>query len=259
MKYLGIIQARCGSTRLPNKVLKPLAGKPAVLRMVERAKRSKYLDEVVVATSEKAVNLPLVAACAQSGVRVFVGSEDDVLDRYFQVARLLKPEYVIRLTADCPCFDPALLDDAIDEMDDGIDFLVSSSETLPDGLGFAVVKFEVLRTAWREAKLASEREHVTLYIANNREKFRCQDYLSRIGNHGDERWTVDEPEDYELVSTIFDHFVPEGGDAKFTYAEILDFLDSHPELRKINAMYARDEGLVKSLQEDHIVDFDPDE
>lgn len=259
MKFLAIIQARCGSTRLPGKVLKPLAGKPAVLRMAERVKRSKLVDEVVVATSEDAANLPLVACCAEAGVRVFVGSEDDVLDRFYQVARLLRPEYVVRLTADCPCFDAALLDEAIGELRDGADYLAPTSETLPDGLDFEIVAFDALKAAWREARLASQREHVTQFIVRNPDRFDCQDYVSKNGDHGDERWTVDEPEDYELVSAIYDHFVPDGGEADFTYGDVLGFLDSRPELRAINARFTRNEGLAKSLREDRVVAAAADE
>ena len=114
MKYLAMIQARCGSTRLPNKVLKDLCGKPALARMIERVQKSRRVDEVMVVTSIAKNNLPILGLCASLGIRVGVGSEDDVLDRFYQTARLLQPSYVIRLTADCPCFDAELLDEAID-------------------------------------------------------------------------------------------------------------------------------------------------
>ena len=105
MKYLAMIQARCGSTRLPNKVLKDLCGKPALQRMIERVQRSKLIDEVMVVTSIEKNNLSILKLCADLGVRVGIGSEDDVLDRFYQTTKLIKPEYIIRLTADCPCFD----------------------------------------------------------------------------------------------------------------------------------------------------------
>lgn len=250
MKFLAIIQARNGSTRLPGKVLKDLSGKPALIRMVERVRRSSSLDEVIVATSVAEENLSIVKVCAESGVRVFIGSEEDVLDRYFQAAKLFHPEYVVRLTADCPCFDPALLDEAIGELKPESDYLSMMSETFPDGLDFEIVRYEALKEAWKEARLLSQREHVTRFIVDNESKFRCQDFTSKIGYHGDERWTVDEPEDYELISKIYEHFVPLGKDALFGYEDVLRFLAENPSLKRLNDRFARNEGLAKSLRED---------
>ena len=110
MKYLVMIQARCGSSRLPNKVLKDIAGKTDLQWVIERVRRSRLIDEVMVVTSIDKNNLPLIRLCTELGVRVFVGSENDVLDRYYQAARLLQPEYVVRITADCPLFDWRYLD-----------------------------------------------------------------------------------------------------------------------------------------------------
>ena len=121
MKYAAMIQARCGSSRLPGKVLKDLCGKPCLQRMIERVRKSRLLDEVMVVTSMEKKDLPVLKLCAETGVRVFAGSEEDVLDRYYQAARLLKPEYVIRLTADCPCFDWKLLDLALESLDEKTD------------------------------------------------------------------------------------------------------------------------------------------
>ena len=164
MKYLVMIQARCGSSRLPNKVLKPLAGEPALLRMIERVKQSKLIDEVMVITSINKENLPILKLCSENGIRVGVGSEDDVLDRYYQTARLLKPEYVIRLTADCPCFDAELLDMAIESLDSDTDYLGMMSETFADGLDLEIIRYDALEEAWSKAKHSFEREHVTQYI-----------------------------------------------------------------------------------------------
>lgn len=250
MKYLALIQARSGSTRFPGKVLKDLAGKPMLLREVERVRASKAIDEVAVVTTVAKADLEIVGLCAENSIRVFAGSEDDVLDRYYQMAKLLDPEYVVRITADCPCFDPCLLDEAIASMDPEADYLGMLSETFPDGLDLEIVKFDALRKAWSEANLRSQREHVTQYIVRNPGLFRLQDFVSMLGNHGDERWTVDEPEDFELVSKIYEHF-SEGGEVRpFAYADILAFLDENPSLRGINDRFARNEGLQKSLRED---------
>ena len=137
MKYLAMIQARCGSTRLPKKVLMDLCGKPSLQRIIERVRRSNAIDEVMVITSIDKANLPILRLCADMGVRVGIGSENDVLDRYYQNARLLNPEYVIRLTGDCPCIDHGLIDQAISQMPAEIDYCSKTIETTyADGLDF---------------------------------------------------------------------------------------------------------------------------
>ena len=191
MKYLAMIQARCGSTRLPNKVLKDLCGKPALQRMIERVQKSKMVDEVVVVTSIERNNLPILNLCSEIGIRVGIGSEDDVLDRFYQTAKLLKPEYVIRLTADCPCFDAELLDMALSGMDEDADYMGMLSESFADGLDLEIMKFPALEKSWKEAEHSFEREHVTQYIVRHPEKFKLQDFKSPIGYFGDNRWTVD--------------------------------------------------------------------
>lgn len=253
MKYLVIIQARCGSTRLPNKVLKNLCGKPALQRMIERVQKSKVVDEVMVATSIAKNNLPILSLCAELGVRVGVGSEDDVLDRYYQTAKLLKPEYIIRLTADCPCFDAELLDDALLGIKDDTDYMGMLSETFADGLDIQIITYNALEKSWHEAVHSFEREHVTQYAIRHPEIFKLQDYVSPIGFFGNHRWTVDEPEDFEVVKRIYKHFMYDKNTDEFGYRDILNFLDEHPEIRQINSKFHRDEGLEKSIREDRII------
>ena len=254
MKYLVLIQARCGSTRLPNKVLKDLCGKPALQRMIERVQRSKVVDEVMVVTSVNRENLPILALCASIGVRVGIGSEDDVLDRYYQTAKLIRPEYVIRLTADCPCFDAELLDLALGEMAPDTDYMGMTSESFADGLDLEIMKFSALERAWQEANHSFEREHVTQYIIRHPELFRLQNFESPIGYFGNHRWTVDEPEDFELVKRVYEHFETELGRDDFGYRDILEFLNAHPEITALNSKYTRNEGLAKSIREDRIVE-----
>ena len=254
MKYLVMIQARCGSTRLPNKVLKDLCGKPALQRMIERVQRSTLADEVMVVTSVNRENLPILALCASIGVRVGVGAEDDVLDRYYQTAKLIRPEYVIRLTADCPCFDAELLDLALEEMAEDTDYMGMTSESFADGLDLEIMTFSALERAWKEADHSFEREHVTQYIIRHPELFRLQNFESPVGYFGDHRWTVDEPEDFELVKKVYEHFELELGRDDFGYRDILDYLNSHPEIKELNRMYTRNEGLAKSIREDRIVE-----
>ena len=248
-----MIQARCGSTRLPNKVLKDLCGKPALQRMIERVQRSKAIDEVMVVTSIEKNNLPILKLCADLGVRVGIGSEDDVLDRFYQTAKLLKPEYVIRLTADCPCFDAELLDQAISELKPDTDYMGMTSESFADGLDLEIMKFSALEKAWKEAEHSFEREHVTQFIIRRPEVFKLQDFHSPVGDFGYYRWTVDEPEDFEVVKQIYEYFLMSDKKDDFNYKDIITFMKAHPEVEKINQKYTRNEGLQKSIAEDHII------
>ena len=253
MKYLAMIQARCGSTRLPNKVLKNLYGKPALQRMIERVRKSTMIDEVLVVTSIKKDNLPILKLCSYLNVRVGVGSEDDELDRFYQTAKLLRPEYVIRLTADCPCFDAELLDMAIEQMGPDTDYCAMMSETFADGLDLEIIRFSALEKAWKEAEHSYEREHVTQYIIHHPEVFKQQDFVSPIGDFGHHRWTVDETEDFEVVSRIYEYFLEEKKTDDFGYKEILWYLEGHPEVMELNKKYQRNEGLQKSINEDVLV------
>ena len=253
MKYLVMIQARCGSTRLPNKVLKELCGKPALEQMIRRVQRSSKVDEVMVITSIEKANLPILKLCSEIGIRVSVGSEDDVLDRYYQTAKLLNPEYVIRLTADCPCFDSGLLDLAIEQMDEEADYCGMLSESFADGLDFEIMKFSALKKAWKEAIHSFEREHVTQYIIRHPELFKLQNFESPIGYFGNHRWTVDEPEDFEVVLKIYDYFFNICNKDLFDYKDIIQFLEDNPEIMNLNSKYSRNEGLKKSIKNDFIV------
>ncbi|MCI8599787.1 MAG: NTP transferase domain-containing protein [Lachnospiraceae bacterium] len=250
MKYLVMIQARCGSTRLPNKVLKDLCGKPALQRMIERVQKSRKIDEVMVVTSIKKDNLPILSLCSSLGIRVGVGAEDDVLDRFYQSAKLLRPDYVIRLTADCPCFDAELLDEAIRQLKPETDYCAMMSETFADGLDLEIMKFTALEKSWREAGHSYEREHVTQYIIRHPELFEQQDFVSPIGDFGNHRWTVDEAEDFEVVSRIYEYFLKEKQIEEFGYQDILEYLREHPEIAAINQKYQRNEGLQKSINKD---------
>lgn len=250
MKYLVLIQARCGSSRLPNKVMKKISGKTDLEWVLERVKRSKKIDEVMVITSVEKNNLPLIKLCTELNTRVFVGSEDDVLDRYYQAARLLNPEYVIRITADCPLFDWNYLDLAIEQLEADTDYMSELTESFPDGLDIEIMKFSVLEEAWQNAKMASEREHVTLYIRNHADKYKLQNFECPISGIGDKRWTFDESADLELIEKIYEYFINQGKE-NFVTEDILNFLRVNPALNSINAMINRNEGLSKSLKNDY--------
>lgn len=253
MKFAAMIQARYGSSRLPGKILMVLCGKPVLQHVIERVQRSKYIDEVFVVTSIGQENLPVLQLCAGLGVRVFSGAEDDVLDRYYQLAKLIQPDYIVRVTADCPCYDWELLDSAIAGMSTDSDYLLDFGETLPDGLDLEIIRFDSLKQAWQEARLTSEREHVTQYIRKHPELFTVQNFQSPIEGIGHLRWTLDEPEDYTLIQKIYEHFL-EKGKEDFLTKDILEYLKENPGLSRINAKYTRNEGLAKSLREDKFIE-----
>ena len=251
MKYLVIIQARCGSTRLPSKVLKDVEGKTALEQMLNRVSRSARVDEIMVATTINPEDLPIVNLVSGLGYRVFAGDSGDVLDRYYQAAKLIRPEYVVRLAADYPLFDWRLLDEAIDELNEESDDLCSYTETFPDGEDLEIFRFSVLEEIWKKARLSSEREHVTLYVKNHPEIYKLQNYECKFGNLKDERWTLDEPEDLEVIRAVYRHFAPR---TDFSMEEIYRFLQEHPEIRELNQKYIRNEGLLISLAEDKVIE-----
>lgn len=252
MRYLAIIQARCGSTRFPNKVLQDICGASAIERMLRRVSRSKRLDEIMVATTINHEDIEIIKTVSNLGFRTFVGSSNDVLDRYYQAAKLIKPDYVVRLTADCPLLDWRIIDKAISSMKPESDDLYMLTETYPDGEDVEIIRFEALERAWKEAKMASEREHVTIYIKNHPEKFNLQDFVYEGISMKEERWTLDEIEDLILIRKVYEHFMPNDD---FSFNDIYKYLHENPEGKvawKINRKYSRNEGLAKSLREDYI-------
>ncbi len=253
MQNLVLIQARMGSSRLPNKVLKDICGKPDLQWVIERVRRSKKADEVMVITSIEKENLPLIRLCTELGVRVFVGSENDVLDRYYQAAKLIRPHKIVRITADCPMFDWRYLDNALEVFEEDTDYLWMGENAFPDGLDLEIFRLESLEKAWNEAKLQSEREHVTLYYRNNPDRFKIQIYDFPIKGTGHYRWTLDEDKDYEMISRVYEHFISVGK-PDFVTEDIIKYLGDNPDVEKINSMFERNEGLAKSIREDRVID-----
>ncbi|MCM1232440.1 MAG: glycosyltransferase family protein [Ruminococcus flavefaciens] len=253
MKYIVMVQARCSSHRLPSKVLKDLYGKTVLERVIERIQLSKLIDEVMVVTSLNKEDIQIVELMSKKGIRVFAGSLDDVLDRYYQAAKILRPEYVIRITADCPLIDYKVIDGAIQSLQPDTEYLGMISETFPDGEDVEIVRFDALRKSWEEAKLSSEREHVTMYIKNHKEDFRIIDYVCKEGNLNQQRWTLDEPEDYEFVKNVYGHFLSAGYE-KFDMLDILEYLKENPQVQKINQGFIRNEGLLISQKNDKLLE-----
>ncbi len=269
MKTLTIIQARMTSTRLPGKVLKEIAGRPMLEWVVERARRAERVDQTVVATSLDPSDDPIFEFCKQKGYRVGRGSLNDVLDRYYQTAKHFHADVIVRVTADCPFIDPALIDDAVRLLLSGtgalglrkklsaarFDFVANRlpppwGRTYPIGLDVEVFTFDALEKAWRYAIARHQREHVTPYFYEgtpvDQLRYSLPDvpYSSAMtpeGQHialmhhtpdyGHLRWTVDTPEDLQLAREIAARFP----DDTFTWQDILALVRQHPELTEINA------------------------
>lgn len=235
MKVVAIIQARMTSTRLPGKVLREVLGKPLLGYQVERVRRCRSIDEIVLATTTNATDDPVVAFAGSQGLRVWRGSEHDVLSRFAGAAEMAEADIVVRLTADCPLIDPELVDQvvaALLESDPPLDYVSNAgSETLPAGLDAEVMRAGALLAAHREAEARPEREHVTPFIYNNQQRFACR-ILSHEPPIEGQRWTVDQPEDFELVRRIIEALYPRN--PEFGYRDVLALLDAHPDWIEIN-------------------------
>jgi spore coat polysaccharide biosynthesis protein SpsF len=246
---LSIIQARYSSSRLPGKVLKPILGKPMLLRQIERINRAKRIDRLVVATSVDKSDNEIENICRINNIVCFRGSLDDVLDRFYQAALQYNPEHIVRLTGDCPLADPEVIDAIIKmHVEGGYDYTSNCIKmTFPDGLDTEVFTFKALRVAWEEACLPSHREHVTQFFHKNPERYQLGSYTNNV-DLSHLRWTVDEELDFILVTKIYEALYPEKSD--FTTEDILKLLDEKPELKTINSAYKCNEGLAKSLRAD---------
>lgn len=246
---LGILQARVSSSRLPGKVLEPILGQPMLARQLERLARCREIDHLIVATSGDATDDAIAGLCRRLGVECFRGSLENVLDRFYQAAIPHAPAHVVRLTGDCPLADPALIDALIRfHLAEGSDYASNCHEpSLPDGLDAEVMRMEALATAWREARLPSEREHVTPYLRNHPERFRIRLWKNPVDLSA-HRWTVDEPEDLEFVRAVYAALYPRN--PAFGMQDVLDLIAQRPELAEINAGIRRNEGYEKSLRED---------
>lgn len=236
MKVVIIDQARMTSSRLPGKVLKPVLGKPLLEYQIERLRRAARADDLVIATTTNATDEVLVDFCHQLGVKVYRGSELDVLSRYYGAARDAGADVVVRVTSDCPVIAPAVVDQVIGYyLDHRAEFdYVSNTQvrSFPRGMDVEVFSVGALELAYHEGKLEYEREHVTPFIYGHPERFRIGQVVFR-DNRGDERWTVDTPEDFELMRHIIESLYP--NTPEFTLEDMLDLLDRHPDWRQINA------------------------
>lgn len=247
MNVLAITQARTGSTRLPNKILKTINGKMLLELHIDRIKRSKLINDLVVATTTNSTDNEVEALCKNLNINVSRGSENDVLDRFYQAALSFKPNYIVRLTSDCPLIDPQLIDSVIEyTLSNNLDYCTNTLiEHYPDGEDIEVFKFSALETAWKEADKLYMREHVTPFIRENGTfsggtKFKSDNFPCDK-NYGAVRLTVDEQKDLDVVTLLINKLGT--NNSWIDYAEL--YLND-PDINKINSNIKRNEGFKKA-------------
>mgnify|MGYP001196473203 CR=1 FL=1 len=219
MKIVALVQARMGSIRLPGKVLIKIAGKSIIELLLTRLSKSSELDTIVVATSDESQNDQLQSVVESLGYQCTRGSEKDVLDRFYQSAKSVDADAIVRITGDCPLVDPVLVDQCIQAYKKShVDYFSNiDPATFPDGLDIEVMSFSSIERANNETSSEFDREHVTPYIRNS--SLFTKDSISHAEDLSDYRWSVDEPEDLIVVTNIFKHFSP---DIFFDWEQVLE-------------------------------------
>jgi spore coat polysaccharide biosynthesis protein SpsF len=233
MKTLVIIQARMGSSRLPGKVLKPLGKTLELDYVVSRCKQITGVSEVIVATSTLKQDDAIMEWCGKNGVSCFRGSERDVLNRYYECAKPYHPDYVIRVTADCPFVDYHLAEQVVAKMkQDPADIILFRGE-MPRGLAVEMVSFSALEYMHENGHEERHREHVTYYAYEFSDKFRATTLEVPVSlQYPTLRITLDTEEDYALCQAVADYF---SGDKLVPSQQVVDYLLAHPEVAKLNA------------------------
>ncbi|MFH1877234.1 MAG: glycosyltransferase family protein [Candidatus Omnitrophota bacterium] len=251
MKGAVIIQARMGASRLYGKVLMKLAEKTVLEHVIDRVRGTRSGWDVIVATTEKPDDEKIAELASEKGARVYRGSEEDVLDRYYRAALGYGVTDIVRITADCPVIDPSVIDRAVEcYRSSGADYCSNVARpTFPDGQDVEVFSFKAVEKAWRNAVLLSEREHVTPYIRADRNgEFKIVSFENGTDLSA-KRWTLDEKKDHEFLVKIFEGLYPYN--PVFGMEEILAYLEDNPGLELINGGITRNEGYLKSLEMDN--------
>jgi len=241
MRVVALIQARVGSMRLPGKVLRPILGKPMIEVILARLSKSIEIDEIVVATSKETQDDKLQLLVESLGYQCTRGSEKNVLDRFYESAKIMQADTIVRITGDCPLVDPELVDKCIQAFKkDKLDYFSNvDPRSYPDGLDIEVFSFASLDQANKEANSVFDREHVTPYIRNSSSFLRGS--IKHKQDLSESRWTVDEPEDLVVINNIFKHFEP---NIHFNWLQVHEFQISHNELFRSNQHIKNNEGLT---------------
>ena len=256
MKVIAITQARYGSTRLPAKILKEVDGRTLLEIHLRRILQARTIDSLKIATTDEEGSRFIVAVADLLGVGYHKGSVEAVLSRFYDTAAPEKPDYVVRLTSDCPLIDPSVIDEVVTfAVEHAYDYVRTDPKSFPDGLDTEVIRFQALELAWREARLSSEREHVTPYIWKNGSAeggtlFRSFKLPNRQGEYDANvyRITIDEPEDFEVLKALIGAL---GTDRP--WKDYIDYLGEHPEIKSMNSRFGYNEGYDKSLRNDKIL------
>ncbi len=238
-KIVAIVQARMGSTRFKNKVMKPVLDIPLIELLLKRLSASKKVHEIILATSVDASNNPLVEFVSQLGYRTYRGSEDNVLERFYEAAKFANADVVIRITGDCPLVDATVVDKVLESFIGAkVDYCSNiSPPTFPDGLDTEVFSFSALEKTYNEAIDKFDKEHVTTYMRFSG-KFSIHNVCSEI-DFSVFRWTVDDPEDLTVIKNIFENFKPS---IDFSWQEVIELAKSKPTLFEANANLIRNQG-----------------
>lgn len=249
---IAILQARMGSSRLPGKVLKTIKGKTLLELYLNRVKPSQLIDQIVVATTDQEADDAIAELTIRLGFEVFRGSEQDLLDRYYQCARKYHADVVVRITPDDPFVDYQVVDRAISIFqENNVDFVTNHlTPTFPEGLDVEIYSFSTLEKLWDQAELLSEREHVFPYIQNYPEEFRIINFTQEQDN-SHLRWTIDYDCDYEMTKVIYDHLYEQK--QIFLQEDILQLLQRHPEIAEMNCHIQRKEGVNLTKVNDQII------
>ena len=239
-KITVMIQARTGSRRLPRKVLAKIAGKPMIWHVINRIQKTKGVEQIILLTTNKKEDEILLNIAKDSGILGFAGSEQNVLERYYECAIKFDADPIIRITGDCPLIDPKIVQDMIKFYQmHNYDYITNTlPPTYPDGLDVEVFSFHVLKKTFFNAKLKSDLEHVTSYIRRNNKKFNVFNYTT-VHDLSAYRWTVDEKNDLLFVRKIFTKMKPK---KVFGMDSVLNIISKNPNIIMINSNIIRNEG-----------------
>ncbi|MGA3013235.1 MAG: glycosyltransferase family protein [Bacteroidales bacterium] len=241
MKVVTAIQARTSSTRLPGKVLLPLCEETLLFRMIERVRGSKLAGTIIVATSITPEDDPIEQLCLEKNILCFRGDLNDLLDRHYKLAQHYNAEAVVKIPSDCPLIDPAIIDRVIGyflQNESSYDFVSNlHPASYPDGNDVEIMTFKALEYAWLYATRGFEREHTTPYIWENRNIFRIGNVAlpNSVNYFMTHRWTIDYEEDYYFIREVFEHLFPKN--PQFTFMDIMDLIETHPEIATLNKQY----------------------
>ncbi len=249
-KIIALLQARTDSTRLPNKVLKKILNKPMIIHQLQRTIKSKYIDELIVVTSNETNDDELSKVVENFGFNVYRGNKNNVLKRFYDALVLLdlnNNDIIVRLTGDCPVHDAGIIDETIvDFLEKDCDYLSNCENPVyPDGLDVEVFNYFSLKKAYDNATLLSELEHVTPYICDTKNGFKICEVVKRP-IYNEWRLTVDEDADFQLITKIYEYFMT----TYFSFDEMVKYLEKNRNLIEINSKIKRNEGYEKSLYDE---------